>query len=170
MQFLTLVVVLVLSDRRRFPAGPKPRLEGRRSEGAARCIPCQAITAITSRCGAALPALVLIAVWLSCEPFILESLIVDALPPEAKALSPARLSLLMNEVRQLGVKRRLLRMRRTPRQPWRPNNIAICAPPVSAPWPFWPCQRPSSAACSACATSNRICAPAIGWKGRSRSS
>ena len=51
-------------------------------------------------CG--VPAVVLIAAWLCFEPFILQSLVVDALPPEAKSMPPARLSLRMNEVRQLA--------------------------------------------------------------------
>lgn len=50
----------------------------------------------------AVPAVFLIALWLSGEAFILQSIVVNALPAEAKALPPARLSLLMNEVRQLG--------------------------------------------------------------------
>jgi phosphate transport system permease protein len=51
-------------------------------------------------CG--VPALLLICVWLICEPFVVQSLVIDALPAEAKSLPAAQLSLLMNEVRQLA--------------------------------------------------------------------
>jgi phosphate transport system permease protein len=51
-------------------------------------------------CG--VPALVLIACWLIGEPIILKGLVLNALPPETKELSTVRLSLLMNEVRQMA--------------------------------------------------------------------
>ncbi len=51
-------------------------------------------------CG--VPAVMLIAVWLAGEPFLLKSLVLDGLPSEAGGLPAARLSLLVNEVRQLA--------------------------------------------------------------------
>jgi phosphate transport system permease protein len=51
-------------------------------------------------CG--VPALILVVGWLVCEPFILKSLLVSSLPQGAEPMTPVRLSLLMNEVRQMA--------------------------------------------------------------------
>lgn len=51
-------------------------------------------------CG--VPALALIALWLSCESTILRTLVMDSLPAATQAMPPERLALLMNEVRNLS--------------------------------------------------------------------
>ncbi len=101
MQFLTLVAVLLLMSAAvyRMGRGRAQVLAGTEARSL-HSLPSYYGYYVALWCG--IPALLLIVGWLSLEPFILRSLVVDALPTEAKALSPARLSLLMNEVRQLA--------------------------------------------------------------------
>lgn len=101
MQFSTLVVVLLLLTAVGYRIGRGRALKvGGGKAGTLHSLPSYYGYYVALWC--ALPAALLIAFWLSCEPFILDALVTDALPPEAKTLAPARLSLLMNEVRQLG--------------------------------------------------------------------
>ena len=51
-------------------------------------------------CG--LPALALITGWMSFEPVILKALVINSLPQGGEAMSPVKLSLMMNEVRQMA--------------------------------------------------------------------
>ncbi|WP_299624455.1 phosphate ABC transporter permease subunit PstC [Pelagibius sp.] len=51
-------------------------------------------------CG--IPSLVLMALWLIIEPRVAEWMLVNSLPADAKALSPERLSLLINDVKNLA--------------------------------------------------------------------
>jgi phosphate transport system permease protein len=51
-------------------------------------------------CG--IPALVLVGGWVIFEPTILKALLIQSLPPDSDAMTPLRLSLLMNEVRQMS--------------------------------------------------------------------
>ncbi|MCG8546947.1 MAG: phosphate ABC transporter permease subunit PstC [Alphaproteobacteria bacterium] len=51
-------------------------------------------------CG--LPALVLLVLWLSLETSIVTSIVVSSLPPEQQALPPARLNLLINDIRNMA--------------------------------------------------------------------
>jgi phosphate transport system permease protein len=101
MQFFTLLVVLLLLTAVGFRMGRGRALQvGGPRASALHSLPSYYGYYVALWCG--LPALLLIALWLSSEPFILQAIVVDALPPEAKELPAARLSLLMNEVRQLG--------------------------------------------------------------------
>jgi phosphate transport system permease protein len=50
----------------------------------------------------ALPALGLIALWLVLEPSIIRSLLIVGLPQEARDLDPARLDLMLNDIRNLA--------------------------------------------------------------------
>lgn len=50
----------------------------------------------------ALPALVVLGLWLSFEPRIVESLVVSGLPEETRALAPERLNLVVNDIRNLA--------------------------------------------------------------------
>jgi phosphate transport system permease protein len=50
----------------------------------------------------ALPALLVLALWVSLEPRIVESLVVSGLPAEQRRMEPARLDLLVNEVKNLA--------------------------------------------------------------------
>ncbi len=101
MQFLTLVAVLALMSAAVYRMG-RGRAQALAVTGVHRLhsLPSYYGYYVALWCG--LPAVLLIAGWLSCEPYILRALVVGALPPEAKALPAARLSLLMNEVRQLA--------------------------------------------------------------------
>lgn len=101
MQFFTLLVVLLLLTAVGFRMGRGRALQvGGIKARALHSLPSYYGYYVALWCG--LPAIFLIALWVSCEPFILQAIVVDALPPEAKALPVANLSLLMNEVRQLG--------------------------------------------------------------------
>jgi len=101
MQFLSLLVVLLLLStigyrlgrgRAVQVAGPKP--------SALHSLPNYYGFYVALWCG--VPAFALVALWLAFEPSIVQSLIIASLPPETQALSPERLALLMNEVRNLG--------------------------------------------------------------------
>ncbi|MDZ3837231.1 MAG: phosphate ABC transporter permease subunit PstC [Rhodospirillales bacterium] len=50
----------------------------------------------------ALPALGLIALWLALEPSIIRSMLIAGLPQEARDLDPARLDLMLNDIRNLA--------------------------------------------------------------------
>ena len=50
----------------------------------------------------AVPACLLLAVWLAFEPTIVERLVVSALPPELQSLPPERLALVVNDVRNIA--------------------------------------------------------------------
>ena len=50
----------------------------------------------------ALPALGLVALWLVLEPSIIRSLLIAGLPQEARDLDPARLDLMLNDIRNLA--------------------------------------------------------------------
>ncbi|MFO1145271.1 MAG: phosphate ABC transporter permease subunit PstC [Rhodospirillales bacterium] len=50
----------------------------------------------------ALPPLLLLLAWLAFEPQILRTLVIDSLPQEARDLPPARLGLLLNDIRNLA--------------------------------------------------------------------
>ncbi len=52
-------------------------------------------------CG--LPALLLVAVWLVIEPQVIHAIVVNGLPESARNLDPARLGMLLNDVRNLAV-------------------------------------------------------------------
>jgi phosphate transport system permease protein len=101
MQFVTLLAVLLMltmigfrlgRNRAVTVAGPKP--------GALHSLPNYYGYYVALWCG--IPALALICLWLGGESTILHALVVDALPPEVKSLSPERMALLMNEVRSLA--------------------------------------------------------------------
>ncbi|MDR3438771.1 phosphate ABC transporter permease subunit PstC [Telmatospirillum sp.] len=101
MQFFILVVVLLLLAAVGFRMGRGRALKvGGEKAAALHSLPGYYGYYVALWCG--LPAAFLIAVWLSCEPFILQAIVVDSLPAEARTLPAARLSLLLNEVRQLG--------------------------------------------------------------------
>ncbi len=51
-------------------------------------------------CG--LPALILVAIWLMAEPYIIRTIVVANLPDSALSLNPARLELILNDVRNLA--------------------------------------------------------------------
>ena len=51
-------------------------------------------------CG--LPALLMIAIWLSAGPQVIDSLLIDSLPAAAGHLSPGELSLLLNDIRNVA--------------------------------------------------------------------
>lgn len=51
---------------------------------------------------AALPALAVLALWLSLEPMVIESALVDSLPEETRNLPEAELGLVLNDVRNLA--------------------------------------------------------------------
>ncbi len=91
----------VVVDLGRIPDGPRSCFEGRWAKSQRLAFSAQLLR-LLRRLVVWASALALIALWLSCEPFILQSIVIDALPPEAQALPTARLSLLMNEVRQLA--------------------------------------------------------------------
>lgn len=101
MQFSILLVVLLLLTVIGFRMGRGRALAvGGPKASALHSLPGYYGYYVALWCG--IPAVLLIAFWLSCEPFILRAIVVGALPADAQALPPARLSLLMNEVRQLG--------------------------------------------------------------------
>jgi phosphate transport system permease protein len=101
MQLTILVVVLMLLTAIAYRMGQSRAVRiGGAKAGVLHSRPAYYGYYVALWCG--LPALLLIAVWLVCEPVIVQSLVVDALPPDAKTLPPARMSLLLNEVRQLA--------------------------------------------------------------------
>ena len=51
-------------------------------------------------CG--LPAVIVLGLWMSFEPAVVESLVVSSLPEDTRALPPARLSLVVNDIRNLA--------------------------------------------------------------------
>ena len=51
-------------------------------------------------CG--LPAMIIVALWLAVEPHVLEAVVINSLAPEQRALPPAELGLLLNDVRNLA--------------------------------------------------------------------
>ncbi len=51
-------------------------------------------------CG--LPALIILALWLVFEPRILQAILVNTLSPEQRAMPPAQLGLLLNDIRNLA--------------------------------------------------------------------
>ena len=100
MQFLTLVCGLLLLSTLvyRLGRGRAVALSG----GAGRVLhslPSYYGYFVALWCG--LPALILVCGWLIFEPFILKSLVISSLP-DAAQMTPVRLSLLMNEVRQMA--------------------------------------------------------------------
>jgi phosphate transport system permease protein len=101
MQFSILVALILLLSVVAFRMGRGRALQvGGPKARALHSLPSYYGYYVALWCG--LPAIFMIALWLSCEPSILQAVVVDALPPEARALPPARLSLLLNEVRQLA--------------------------------------------------------------------
>ncbi|PKU21929.1 phosphate ABC transporter permease subunit PstC [Telmatospirillum siberiense] len=101
MQFSILLVVLLLLSAVGFRMGRGRALQvGGPKARALHSLPSYYGYYVALWCG--IPAVFLIAIWLSCEPFILQGIVVGALPADAKSLPSAQLSLLMNEVRQLG--------------------------------------------------------------------
>jgi phosphate transport system permease protein len=51
-------------------------------------------------CG--IPALLLLVLWISCEESVITGLVVDSLPQEVQNLAPARLDLVLNDIRNLA--------------------------------------------------------------------
>src|SRR5690606_29497559 len=51
-------------------------------------------------CG--VPSLLLFAVWIVIQPLVIENLVISALPAEMQELSPERLGLVMNDVRNIA--------------------------------------------------------------------
>jgi phosphate transport system permease protein len=101
MQFLTLVLALLLLSAMVYRLGSRQALRlGGGTKGALHSLPSYYGYYVALWCG--VPALILAAGWMIFSPLILKALVMDALPPDALALPPARLSLLMNEVRQMA--------------------------------------------------------------------
>ena len=101
MQFVTLVVVLILLTVVGFRMGRGRALQvGGAKAAALHSLPNYYGYYVALWCG--LPAVALIAIWLSFEPFIVQTMVVSALPPDIQNVPAARLSLMMNEVRQLA--------------------------------------------------------------------
>jgi len=101
MQFLTLVCGLLLLSTLVFRLGRGRAVQ--LSGGSGRVLhslPSYYGYFVALWCG--LPALILVCAWLIFEPFILKSLVLSSLPAEAAQMTPVRLSLLMNEVRQMA--------------------------------------------------------------------
>jgi phosphate transport system permease protein len=101
MQFLTLVCGLLLLSTLvyRLGRGRAVTLSGG-SGRVLHSLPSYYGYFVALWCG--LPALILVCGWLIFEPFILKSLVLSSLPPDTATMSPVRLSLLMNEVRQMA--------------------------------------------------------------------
>jgi len=101
MQFLTLLVVLLLLTMIGFRLGRSRAVQvAGPKTSVLHSLPHYYGYYVALWCG--IPALALIALWLSCESTILHSLVVDSLPAEARSMAPERLALMMNEVRNLG--------------------------------------------------------------------
>jgi phosphate transport system permease protein len=101
MQLFTLAIVLLLLTSVSFRLGRGRAVKVAGSKvGVLHSLPSYYGYYVALWCGA--PAVALIAVWLAFEPTILQSLVMDGLPPEVKALPAARLSLMINEVRSLA--------------------------------------------------------------------
>lgn len=101
MQFLTLVLALLLLSAMVYRLGARQALRlGGGTKGALHSLPSYYGYYVALWCG--VPALILAAGWMIFSPLILKSLVMDALPADALALPPARLSLLMNEVKQMA--------------------------------------------------------------------
>ena len=101
MQFLTLVLALLLISSMVYRLGARQALRlGGTAKGALHSLPSYYGYYVALWCG--VPALILAAGWMIFSPMILKSIVLDSLPPDALALPQARLSLLMNEVRQMA--------------------------------------------------------------------
>lgn len=101
MQFLTLVLALLLISAMVYRLGARQAMRlGGGGKGALHSLPAYYGYYVALWCG--IPALILAAGWMILSPLILKSLVLDSLPPDALALPAARLSLLMNEVKQMA--------------------------------------------------------------------
>ena len=101
MQFLTLVLALLLISSMVYRLGARQALRlGGNTKGALHSLPSYYGYYVALWCG--VPALILAAGWMIFSPMILKSIVLDSLPPDALSLPAARLSLLMNEVRQMA--------------------------------------------------------------------
>jgi phosphate transport system permease protein len=101
MQFLTLVLALLLISSMVYRLGARQALRlGGTAKGALHSLPSYYGYYVALWCG--VPALILAAGWMIFSPMILKSIVLDSLPPDALALPQARLSLLINEVRQMA--------------------------------------------------------------------
>ncbi len=102
MQFLTLVLALLLLSAMVYRLGARQavRLRTDGSKGSLHSLPSYYGFYVALWCG--LPALILSAAWMIFSPMVLKQIVMNALPPDALALPPARLSLLLNEVKQMA--------------------------------------------------------------------
>jgi len=101
MPFLALISVLLLLSALVYRLGRGRALQiSGGSSGVLHSLPSYYGYYVALWCG--IPALVLVLGWVVFEPFILKALLLQSLPQDPDAMSPVRLSLLMNEVRQLA--------------------------------------------------------------------
>lgn len=102
MQFFTLALVLLLLTivGYRMGRGRAVRIVGH-NVASLHSLPTYYGYYVALWCG--VPAVALLAVWLSLEPMILKAIVIDALPADARAsLSSDQMALLINEVHNLG--------------------------------------------------------------------
>jgi phosphate transport system permease protein len=99
MRFLTLLCVLLLLSTLFYRVG-RGRAMRLRSGGALHSLPSYYGYYVALWCG--IPALILVLGWVIFEPTMLRALLLQSLPTDTEAMSPARLSLMMNEVRQMA--------------------------------------------------------------------
>jgi phosphate transport system permease protein len=101
MQFLTLVLALLLISAMVYRLGARQAMRlGGGTKGALHSLPSYYGYYVALWCG--VPALILAAGWMIFSPMILKSVVMDSLPPDTLSLPAARLSLLMNEVKQMA--------------------------------------------------------------------
>ena len=101
MQFLTLVLALLLISAMVYRLGSRQAARlGGGAKGALHSLPSYYGYYVALWCG--VPAVILAAGWMILSPVILKSVVMDSLPPDTLSLPAARLSLLMNEVKQMA--------------------------------------------------------------------
>ena len=101
MQFTFLVVVLLALSASLYQMGRGRALRA----GGGKTRPLHSLPSyygyfVALWCG--VPAIILIGAWQVAEPMVLKSLVVNALPVDIRTLPPARISLMLNEIRQLA--------------------------------------------------------------------
>ncbi len=101
MQFLTLVLALLLISAMVYRLGSRQAVRlGGGAKGALHSLPSYYGYYVALWCG--VPALCLAAGWMIFSPLVLKSVVMDSLPPDTLSLPAARLSLLLNEVKQMA--------------------------------------------------------------------
>jgi phosphate transport system permease protein len=101
MQFVILVIVLLVISAMVYRVGAQQAVRlGAGTRGALHSLPSYHGYYVALWCG--VPALLIAIGWMILAPVILQSLVMDALPADALTLPAARLSLLMNEVKQIA--------------------------------------------------------------------